>query len=164
MEKKLIEIKKIWFKLKNRIFLFYFFLNHDLYQPWMVLACAAKRRWWLGEEMHGVWSRGSKTKRKTKEDPDRDCQRARKLNNEDATDGSKWRKLIKDVRCFRIGVSWWVFLLVPAYSGSTGPKAIKRLCVCVCCVFDTADMGFSWWWMEVHCKLESKCQPFIMLL
>jgi len=48
----------------------------------------------------------------------------------------------------RMGVSEWVFLLVPAYPGSPGPKAIKRLvaaypgspgpkaikrlCVCVC--------------------------------
>ena len=34
-----------------------------------------KRRQWLGEEMHGLWSRGSKTKRKTKEDLERGCQR-----------------------------------------------------------------------------------------
>ena len=51
--------------------------------------------------MHGVCSRVSKTKRKTKEDLERgfkeDCQ-ARKLNKEDAMDHSKWRKLIKDVR------------------------------------------------------------------
>jgi len=32
-----------------------------------------------------------------------------------------------------MGVSEWVFLLVPAYSGCPGPKAVKRLCVCVCC-------------------------------
>jgi len=25
----------------------------------------------------------------------------------------------------------WVFLLVPAYLGCPGPKAVKRLCVCV---------------------------------
>ena len=25
-----------------------------------------------------------------------------------------------------------MFLLVPAYPGSPGPKAVKRLCVCVC--------------------------------
>jgi len=31
-----------------------------------------------------------------------------------------------------MGVSGWVFLLVPAYPGSPGPRAIKRLCVCVC--------------------------------
>jgi len=41
----------------------------------LVWACAAKRRWWLGEEMRGVWSRSSKTKRKTKEDLERGCQR-----------------------------------------------------------------------------------------
>ena len=32
----------------------------------------------------------------------------------------------------RMGVSGWVLLQVPAYPGSPGPKAIKRLCVCVC--------------------------------
>ena len=31
----------------------------------------------------------------------------------------------------RIGVSQWVFLLVPAYPGCPVPKAVKRLCVCV---------------------------------
>ena len=40
-------------------------------QAAMVWAFAAKRRWWLGEEMHGVWSSGSKTK----EDLERGCQR-----------------------------------------------------------------------------------------
>jgi len=37
-----------------------------------------------------------------------------------------------DKRCpmIRMGVSGWVFLLVPAYPGSPGPKAVKRLCVC----------------------------------
>ena len=32
----------------------------------------------------------------------------------------------------RMGVSGWMFLLVPAYPGSPKQKAIKRLCVCVC--------------------------------
>ena len=32
----------------------------------------------------------------------------------------------------RMGVSWCMFLLVPAYPGSPGQKAVKRLCVCVC--------------------------------
>jgi len=32
----------------------------------------------------------------------------------------------------RMGVSGWMFLLVPAYPGSPGQKAVKRLCVCVC--------------------------------
>jgi len=30
----------------------------------------------------------------------------------------------------RMGVSGWMFLLVPAYPGSPGQKAVKRLCVC----------------------------------
>ena len=40
-------------------------------QAALVWACAAKRRWRLGEEMYGVWSSVSKTKRKTKEDLER---------------------------------------------------------------------------------------------
>ena len=32
----------------------------------------------------------------------------------------------------RMGVSGWMFLLVPAYPGSPGQKAVKRLCVCMC--------------------------------
>ena len=32
----------------------------------MVWVCVAKRRWWLGEEMYGAWSRGPQTKRKTR--------------------------------------------------------------------------------------------------
>ena len=32
----------------------------------------------------------------------------------------------------RMGASGWMFLLVPAYPGSPGQKAVKRLCVCVC--------------------------------
>ena len=32
----------------------------------------------------------------------------------------------------RMGVSGWVFLQVPAYPGSPGPTAVKRLCVCSC--------------------------------
>jgi len=36
-----------------------------------------------------------------------------------------------------MGVSGWMFLLVSAYSGSPGQKAVKWLCVCVCvCVID----------------------------
>ena len=42
-------------------------------QAALVWACAAKR--WLGEEMHGVWSWGFKTKGKTKEDLERGCSR-----------------------------------------------------------------------------------------
>jgi len=44
-------------------------------QAALVWACAAKRRWWLLEEMHGVWCSGSQTKRKMKEDLERGCQR-----------------------------------------------------------------------------------------
>ena len=106
-------------------------------------------------EMHGEWSRGKlphggdnwklkktnaisisgprprgRPKRTQTEVVKEDCQ-ARKLNKEDAMDRCKWRKLIKDVR-WSGWVCWWVFLLVPAHPGSSGPKAVKRSCVCVC--------------------------------
>jgi len=39
-----------------------------------------------------------------------------------------------DKRCLmiRMGVSRWMFLLVPAHPGISGQRAIKRLCVCLC--------------------------------
>jgi len=93
--------------------------------------CCEKKRW-LGEEMHGVWSRGFKTNRKTKEGVKEDCQ-VRKLNTENAMDCSKWRKLIKDVRW-----SGWVWVrecffwyrptrVVPDQVPLNG-----CMCVCVC--------------------------------
>jgi len=42
----------------------------------------------------------------------------------------KWRKLIKDVR-YQDGCEWVNVFLVLAYPGNPGPKADKRLCVCV---------------------------------
>ena len=36
----------------------------------------------------------------------------------------------------RTGASGWVFLLVPAYPGSPGHRAINQLCVCVCLSYD----------------------------
>ena len=51
-------------------------------------------------------------------------------------------KLIKDVRW-----SGWVwvgeFLLVPAYPGSPGPTAVKRLCVCVCTIHQLQSSSSS---------------------
>ena len=38
----------------------------------------------------------------------------------------------KGCSMIRMGVSGSVFLRVPAYLGSPGPKAVKQLCVCVC--------------------------------
>jgi len=59
----------------------------------------------------------------------------------------------------RMGVSGWMFLLVPAYPGSPGSKAIKRLCVrvrvcacvrvcvcvCVCVCRCIRSVRFSIW-------------------
>jgi len=39
-----------------------------------------------------------------------------------------------------MGVSGWVFLLVPAYPGSPGPTAVKRLCVCVFHLFEVLEL------------------------
>jgi len=61
-----------------------------------------ERRWWLGEEMYGVWS--SETKRTWREVVKEDCQ-ACILNTEDAMGHSKLRKLKKDVRW-----SGWVWV------------------------------------------------------
>ena len=105
----------------------------------MVWACAAKRRWWFGEEMHGVWSRGSKTKRTWSEVVEKDCQ-ACKQNKEDAMDRSKWRKLIKDVRwsgwmwvgeCFFLYRPTWV---VPDQGPLNG---------CVCVLLQIVDVQAS---------------------
>ena len=38
----------------------------------------------------------------------------------------------KECPMIRIGVSGGCFFLVPAYPGSLGQRAVKRLCVCVC--------------------------------
>jgi len=94
----------------------------------MVWACAAKR-WWLGEEMDGVWNTGSNTKRTWTEIVEKDCE-ACKLNKEDAMDHSKWRKLIKDARWSGQVLVCKCFFLLLAYPGSPGPKAINS-CVCV---------------------------------
>ena len=80
-------------------------------------------------EVKGPRPRG-RPKRTWREVVEKDCQ-AHKLNKADAMDRIRWRKLIKDVRW-----SGWVwvgeFLLVPAYPGSPGSQAVKRLSVCVC--------------------------------
>jgi len=91
-------------------------------------------------EVEGPRPRGRR-KRTWTEVVEKDCQ-AWKLNKEDAVDRSRWRKLIKAVcikqqeaqlsqrdRANRMGVSGWMFLLVPAYPGSPRQRAVKRLCV-----------------------------------
>ena len=70
----------------------------------------------------------------------------------------------------RMGVSEWMFLLVPAYLGSPGQPAVKRLCVCVLYL---AEVGVKHMWTSsnvppyvVHSRL-SVCVPvlhFIMKL
>ena len=47
-------------------------------------------------------------------------------------DRSKKEEVDKGCLMIRMGVSGWVFLLVPAYPGSPGQRAIKRFCVFVC--------------------------------
>ena len=62
---------RVWGELPTLLLVLYFWPCLD--RAAMVWACAAKGRWWLGEEMHGVWSSGPQTKRKTKEDLERGC-------------------------------------------------------------------------------------------
>ena len=45
----------------------------------------------------------------------------------------------------RMGVSGWVFLLVPAYPGCPRSTAIKRLCVCVWVCVSACDAANSYW-------------------
>ena len=72
-------------------------------QAALVWACAAKR-WWLGEEMHGVQGQ----EEDQRGPGERLSERTVKLVNwtkEDAMDRCKWRKMIKDVRW-----SGWVWV------------------------------------------------------
>ena len=61
----------------------------------------------------------------------------------------KWTKRVpfeeddKGCPMIRIGVSGWVFLLVLAYPGCPGPKAVKRLCVCVYITVDVMNIQHS---------------------
>ena len=55
----------------------------------------------------------------------------------------------------RMGVSGWVFLLVPAYPGCPGPKAVKQLCVCVCVCHNCWEVRTS---IVVVCACAGACQ------
>ena len=62
------------------------------------MACTAKRRQCLGEEMYEYEVEGAGQEvdeRKLGEIVKKDCQ-ARKLNREDAMDNNRWRKQIRD--------------------------------------------------------------------
>jgi len=70
----------------------------------------------------------------------------------------------------RMGVSGWVFLLVPAYPGCPGPMTVKRLCVCllvrIICIylkmflllvysrelFKTYKWNWLWFFLFLKCK------------
>ena len=80
-------------------------------------------------EVQGYRQRG-RSNRTWREVVEKDCQ-ARKLNKENATDCSRWRKLIKDARW-----SWWMWVgeCFFWYLGSPGSKG--HLCVFSCaCTF-----------------------------
>ena len=133
-----------------------------------VRACVVKRRW-LGEEKHGVWSRGSKPRGRPKmtwtEVVEKNCQ-ARKLNKEDAIDSSRGRTLIKDVwwsgwvwggECF---FWYWLTLVLPDKGPLNG-------CVCALIYLDKIKdyslcgiVGQLFADNDVHCILYSthQCQ------
>ena len=114
----------------------------------MVWACIVKKRWWPGEEMHGVWSRGPQTKRKTKENletrevVEKDGQ-AHKLKKEDAVDRSKWKKLIKDVQW-----SGWVWVGECSFWYRPTPvvpnERLLNGCVCSCTPHSTWLLKIRW--------------------
>ena len=51
----------------------------------------------------------------------------------------------------RMGVSGWMFLLVPAYPGSPGQKAVKWLCVCVYIYVQTTSFDGVFLLVAFHC-------------
>jgi len=61
----------------------------------------------------------------------------------------------------RMGVSGRVFLLVQAYPGSPGPKAVKRLYMCVCvCVCQCVCVCYFY---KNHYLVGKKTQWFIVI-
>jgi len=73
-------------------------------------------------EVEGSRPRG-RPKKTWKEVVREDCQ-ARKLNEEDGP--LQMEKGDKGSTMIRMGVCGWMFLLVPAYPGCPGSKAVKR--------------------------------------
>jgi len=64
----------------------------------------------------------------------------------------------------RMGVSGWVFLLVPAYPGSPGPTAVKRLCVCVWKGLYAEVIVYKQWEIDEHevaCVYRDKYQVHV---
>ena len=123
-------------------------------QAAMVWECAAKKRWWFGEEMHGVWSRGSKTKSKTKEDLVKLSKRTVKHVN--WTHVMLWivvMKLIRDVRW-----SGWVW--VGGYFFWYRPTRVvldqRPLNGCVCVFLRTWKVLYSEFGLGTPWKLKLK--------
>ena len=109
----------------------------------MVWEYVAKRRWWLGEEMYGVWSWGSQTRRKTKEDPERGCQRGLSNTSTVTTDCSKWRKLIEDVRWSGwvwVGECFFWYWPTRVVLHKRPLSSCVCVCVCVCIVHRCCGM------------------------
>jgi len=115
----------------------------------MVWACAAKRRQWLGKEMCGVWSGECQAKlcerlwkrtmkwrlESARQNFGRDCgQTVRHINWTGrmpliVIDGETDKGCLMTT----IGVSRWMFLLVPALPGCPGQNPEScRMVVCVC--------------------------------
>jgi len=55
-----------------------------------------------------------------------------------------------------------MFLLVPAYPGSPGQKAVKRLCVCVCKIVKCDALKFETTEVKLREMKEMKCKPEVM--
>ena len=103
-------------------------------QAALVWACAAKRWWWLGEEMYGVWSMKFRV-----QNLEEDQRGPGERLSEGIVKHVKWTKrmpwiVVNGGRWYRIsddqvGCEWVSDTDVPWLSRT---KAVKRLCMCVC--------------------------------
>jgi len=79
-------------------------------------------------------------------------------------DRARWRKLIGMIDDYDES-SGWMFLLVPAHPGFPGQipqRAVKRLCVCVCCFTTQSNefgTDFTGWTKKVWLSLSSAICP-----
>jgi len=81
----------------------------------------------MESEIEGPEPRG-RPKRTWREVAEKDCEAWSRRMLWIVVDGG----VDKGCLMIRMGVSGWMFLLVPAHPSSSGPTAVKRLCVCEC--------------------------------
>jgi len=111
------------------------FGGHNSKQAAMVWACVARERWWLGEEMYGVWSVGPGPREDQRGPGEMLWKRTVQHVNWTRTMLRILLQVDRGRLMIRTGVSQWI-CSVTANLGSHVQRAVKRLCVCV-------DTGWS---------------------